>query len=91
MLLILDLDHPYVKQFQPWIVGVAGKFEVRWRDFWTMRQEHECKTREDADEYVAHLRTAPHVVFLETHDGRFDWETIADADQFWFETARSAP
>ena len=67
-MMLLSPDHPYVKGFFPWIVkcfwGKKRTYEVRYRDFDTVRQDIGFETLEEAIECVAKLKNDARKVYV---------------------------
>lgn len=82
MMLILDADHPYVKNFtvDVYEYGKDGKWKVVWREFSTMKQDNIFDTREDADDLANRLKKNCHII----NDFEMgDMPAIFDSDVFW--------
>jgi hypothetical protein len=76
---LLDLDHPYVRNFKPEIVTIGENIYVRWRDFDSVKQEANFSCAIDASRYARLLEETCCLIDLDYYETRF-----YDANKFWY-------
>ena len=88
-MMLLHHDHPYVRQFEKscYIIkcnwGGKTSYEVRYRDFSSMRQDPECDTLEKAEKLRRKLIDNARKVYC--------WpEEFDDFNAFWFDASSVA-
>jgi hypothetical protein len=72
--------HPFFKFAQPAVWQMAdGRWTVRWRDFYTMKQDRDFATEPEARAFASTVNQPP----ITVGEDEFDDLDFVDCDKFW--------